>query len=57
MAGSRQELVAWVNELLQLNYTKVEQLGSGTLLVHYAQRLPLLHTVLVCRVLVTLVLG
>ncbi|KAF9365654.1 hypothetical protein BGX34_009085 [Mortierella sp. NVP85] len=29
MAGSRQELVAWVNELLQLNYTKVEQLGSG----------------------------
>ncbi|KAF9980290.1 hypothetical protein BGZ65_005292 [Modicella reniformis] len=29
MAGSRQELVAWVNELLSLGYTKVEQLGSG----------------------------
>ncbi|POV96500.1 hypothetical protein PSHT_15103 [Puccinia striiformis] len=26
---SRAELVAWVNDLLQLNYTKVEQCGSG----------------------------
>ncbi|KAF9408965.1 hypothetical protein BGZ76_005770 [Entomortierella beljakovae] len=29
MSESRAELVAWVNELLQLNYTKVEQLGTG----------------------------
>ncbi|KAJ2726259.1 microtubule integrity protein mal3 [Coemansia sp. Benny D115] len=26
---SRQELIAWVNSLLQTGYTKVEQLGSG----------------------------
>ncbi|PIA15041.1 hypothetical protein COEREDRAFT_45453 [Coemansia reversa NRRL 1564] len=26
---SRQELIAWVNGLLQTNYSKVEQLGSG----------------------------
>lgn len=25
----RQELVAWVNSLLQLNLTKVEQCGTG----------------------------
>ncbi|WFD31607.1 cysteine desulfurase [Malassezia sp. CBS 17886] len=29
MAASRTELIAWVNELLGLNYTKVEQCGSG----------------------------
>ncbi|PWN21511.1 hypothetical protein BCV69DRAFT_269260 [Microstroma glucosiphilum] len=30
MAGeSRSELLAWLNELLNLNYTKVEQCGSG----------------------------
>ncbi|KAF9911163.1 hypothetical protein BX616_010654, partial [Lobosporangium transversale] len=29
MSESRQELVAWVNETLGLNYTKVEQMGSG----------------------------
>ncbi|KAJ7098518.1 calponin homology domain-containing protein [Mycena belliarum] len=30
MAGaSRTELLAWLNELLQLNYTKVEQCGTG----------------------------
>ncbi|KAJ2156901.1 microtubule integrity protein mal3 [Coemansia sp. RSA 552] len=28
--GSRQELIAWVNGLLQTNYTKVEQLGTGS---------------------------
>jgi len=29
MSESRTELIAWVNELLQLNYTKVEQCGTG----------------------------
>ncbi|KAF9438870.1 hypothetical protein BGZ76_003895 [Entomortierella beljakovae] len=29
MSESRAELVAWVNELLGLSYTKVEQMGSG----------------------------
>ncbi|KAF9406854.1 hypothetical protein BGZ94_002928 [Podila epigama] len=29
MSESRGELVAWVNELLSLNYTKIEQLGTG----------------------------
>jgi hypothetical protein len=30
MAGtSRQELIQWINDLLQLNYTKVEQCGTG----------------------------
>ncbi|KAI8059133.1 calponin homology domain-containing protein [Gongronella butleri] len=29
MGESRTELLAWVNDLLQLNYTKVEQAGSG----------------------------
>ncbi|KAG0367848.1 calponin-like actin-binding protein [Gamsiella multidivaricata] len=29
MSESRGELIAWVNELLGLNYTKVEQLGTG----------------------------
>ncbi|KAL5482313.1 BIM1 [Sanghuangporus weigelae] len=29
MGESRTELIAWVNELLQLNYTKVEQCGTG----------------------------
>ncbi|KAG0242611.1 microtubule-associated protein RP/EB family member 1 [Mortierella sp. GBAus27b] len=28
-AESRGELIAWVNELLNLNYTKIEQLGTG----------------------------
>lgn len=30
MGESRTELLAWVNDLLQLNYTKVEQAGTGT---------------------------
>ncbi|KAJ7901093.1 calponin homology domain-containing protein [Mycena olivaceomarginata] len=29
MAASRTELLAWLNDLLQLNYTKVEQCGAG----------------------------
>ena len=29
MGESRTELVAWLNELLQLNYRKVEQAGTG----------------------------
>ncbi|CAO3567658.1 unnamed protein product [Mortierella alpina] len=29
MAESRVELLAWINELLVLNYTKIEQMGTG----------------------------
>jgi hypothetical protein len=29
MGESRQELLAWLNNLLQLNVTKVEQCGTG----------------------------
>lgn len=29
MTASRTDLLAWLNDLLQLNYTKVEQCGSG----------------------------
>ncbi|GJF00221.1 microtubule binding protein [Phanerochaete sordida] len=29
MGESRTELVAWLNDLLQLNYTKIEQCGTG----------------------------
>lgn len=29
MSASRTELIQWLNELLQLNYTKVEQCGTG----------------------------
>lgn len=29
MGESRTDLLAWVNDLLQLNYTKVEQAGTG----------------------------
>ena len=29
MSGSRTELIGWLNDLLQINYTKVEQCGTG----------------------------
>lgn len=29
MGESRTELIGWINDLLQLNYTKVEQCGTG----------------------------
>ena len=29
MGESRSELLAWLNELLQINYTKIEQCGTG----------------------------
>lgn len=29
MGESRSELLAWANELLQINYTKIEQCGTG----------------------------
>jgi len=29
MSGSRTDLLAWVNDLLQINYTKIEQCGTG----------------------------
>lgn len=33
MGESRTELLAWVNDLLQVNYTKVEQAGTGNITV------------------------
>ena len=29
MNASRTDLLAWLNELLQINYTKIEQCGAG----------------------------
>jgi RP/EB family microtubule-associated protein len=29
MGESRSDLLAWINDLLQLGYTKIEQCGSG----------------------------
>lgn len=33
MAESRTELLAWLNDILQLRYTKIEQAGTGTIWV------------------------
>ena len=33
MGESRTELIAWLNELLQVNYTKVEQCGTGAVYI------------------------
>lgn len=33
MAESRIELLAWLNELLQTRYTKVEQAGTGKVVI------------------------
>jgi hypothetical protein len=30
MGESRTELLAWLNDILQLRYTKIEQAGTGT---------------------------
>ena len=29
MTASRTDLLAWLNDLLQINYTKIEQCGAG----------------------------
>lgn len=29
MGESRSDLLAWINDLLQLNYTRIEQCGTG----------------------------
>jgi len=34
MGESRSELLAWLNELLQINYTKIEQCGTGAAYCH-----------------------
>ena len=33
----RTELLAWLNELLQLNYVKIEQVSNGLLIHHLHQ--------------------
>jgi hypothetical protein len=35
LEGDRQELLSWLNNLLQLNVTKVEQCGTGYVLSAY----------------------
>lgn len=34
---SRHDIIAWVNDILALNYTKVEQLCSGKKVLHALQ--------------------
>lgn len=34
---SRHDIIAWVNDILALNYTKVEQLCSGKKILHVLQ--------------------
>ncbi|KAF4079490.1 hypothetical protein AMELA_G00178570 [Ameiurus melas] len=36
---SRHDMLAWVNDSLQLNYTKIEQLGSGAAYCHFMDML------------------
>lgn len=52
MGESRTELLQWVNNLLNINYTKVEQAGTGNRkkendLIHLARRPT--HSVLSCH--------
>lgn len=41
MSGSRTDLLAWLNDLLQINYTKIEQCGTGAA---YCQILDSIYT-------------
>ena len=51
MTASRTDLLAWLNELLQINYTKIEQCGTGGA---YCQILDSIYgTVYLHRVLVS----
>jgi RP/EB family microtubule-associated protein len=52
MGESRTELLQWVNDLLNINYTKVEQAGTGNrkkekVLTHLARRPT--HSMLSCH--------
>lgn len=53
MGESRMELVAWLNDLLQLNYRKVEQAGTGRRLhsCHVARTRSLIVATFRCCVL------
>jgi len=42
MSESRTELIAWLNDLLKLNYTKVEQCGTGKLEIEWKKYLKLI---------------
>jgi hypothetical protein len=56
MGESRSELLAWLNELLQVNYTRIEQCGTGAV---YCQILDSIYRASICldRLLPTFVLG
>lgn len=43
---ARSELIAWTNDLLQINYTKIEQFGSGAAYCQVRPRLPQLPSCL-----------
>lgn len=49
MAGekplSRHELLQWVNDSLQLSYTKIEQLCTGTVIVELYRGIEVFHIV------------
>lgn len=46
---SRTELISWINELLNLNYTKVEQCGSGAVYCHIIDSIYGKLTFIVCH--------
>lgn len=56
MGESRSELLAWLNELLQVNYTRIEQCGTGAV---YCQILDSIYRASICfdRLLPTFVSG
>lgn len=48
MGESRSELIGWLNDLLQLNYTKVEQCGTGAAYVQILDSIYGAHLCISC---------